>query len=275
MTFLDKAKEVVGSFMSISLGLRIAIGVLLGALGSSTLIGFLAELGAVNYALAYGARLPTEGVPYLRYAATAISLSLFVIAFAVLLIVNLIILGSIRQFLATPPISEQADKDSIASIPIRQYILIGAIPAFAATQGLTSIFALLAPIKTLPQWVFFAFSSIATMLILVLARKPTWAKRLILSVFILTIGVFFVTAFTPSLYGKALLFARQGGGVDVRLEMNCDGKTPCDPLVVGKLFLRTTESFVVRDEKTQEVRESPSRLVESVRYLGEERWGTR
>jgi hypothetical protein len=65
VNFALKISDLLSGFLSISLGVRILIGTVIGALGSSTLIGFIADLGAVNYALAYGARLPTEGVPYL------------------------------------------------------------------------------------------------------------------------------------------------------------------------------------------------------------------
>lgn len=102
-----------------------------------------------------------------------------------------------------------------------------------------------------------------------------WSKWLILSVFAAAIGTFFVFAFTPSLYGKALNFARLGGGVKVHLNMSCENEASCEPEIVGSLFLRTTEAYVLRDEKNQKFREIPSRLVEGVSYAGEERWGTK
>jgi|GEM_PF-3942316 len=275
MSLPEKLKSFVAAFMSLSLGVRLLLSTLLVALGSSTLIGSLAELGAVNYALAYGARLPTEGVPYLRYAATAISLSIFTISLAILFVLNVTIIGAIRQFMLMPITAARTEWDSITSIPIRKYVLKCALPAFAATQGLAQLFYLVVPLQSTPQWVFLVFSLGATVLVLVLARKPTWAKWLVLSTFALCVGVFFVAAFTPAIYGQALNFARLGGGVPVRLELNCEGKARCDHEIDGKLFLRTTESFLIRDEKTLEYREVPSRLVESVRYFGAERWGTK
>jgi hypothetical protein len=87
--------------------------------------------------------------------------------------------------------------------------------------------------------------------------------------------MFLIAAFTPSLYGRALHFARQGGGIQVELQLNCEKKTPCEPTTTGPLFLRTTDSFLLRNPKNQEFREIPSRLVESIKYSGEERWGTK
>lgn len=275
MPLYEKLKELVNGFMPISLGVRILIGTVLGALGSSTLIGFLADLGAVNYALAYGARLPTEGVPYLRYATTAISLSVFGIAFGVLFVLNITILGAIRQFLSWSSIEALTSEGGVTGVPLRKYVIRGAIPAAGATTGLFQLFYFVTPVKMVPQWAFPVFTLLATVLILVLARKPNLSKWVILGVFATAIGAFFVLAFTPSLYGRALNFARQGGGIMVRLQINCDGKTTCEPEIFGSLFLRTTESFLLRDDRTQEFREVPSRLVDSVRYAGEERWGTR
>ena len=51
-----------------------AIGAVIAALGSSTLIGFLTDYATFNYAVAYGVRLPTESVPYLAFATSLVSL---------------------------------------------------------------------------------------------------------------------------------------------------------------------------------------------------------
>lgn len=270
----EKFRDPVGMFLSMSLGLRVLVGSVLGALGSSTLIGFLAELGAVNYALAHGARLPTEGVPFLRYATTATSLTIFVLAFFVFLVLNFFVRGAVTAFLSLGSVKKLATDDSLENVPIRRYLLLGAVPAIAATQGLFQLFFLLMP-KSIPQWVFPTFTVFATALVLLLARKPRWTKWLISAVFAVAVAAFLVVAFTPSLYGRALNFARQGGGVDVVLEINCHAKTPCAPQVKGALFLRTMDSFLLRDPITQQFQEISSRSVDSIRYGGEERWGTR
>lgn len=257
-----------------SLGLRVLVGSILGALGSSTLIGFLAELGAVNYALAYGARLPTEGVPFLRYATTATSLTIFALAFFVLLILNFFVRGAVKAFLSLGSVKSLASEDRLEDVPLRRYLLLGALPAIAATQVLFQLFYLLTP-QSVPQWVFPVFVVLATALVLLLARKPGWTKWFISAVFGLAVAAFLVLAFTPSLYGRALEFARQGGGVDIVLEINCHSKSPCTPEMRGSLFLRTIDAFLLRDAATQQIREIPARSVESIRYAGEERWGTR
>lgn len=269
---LEKLRSLASEYLSISLGARLAIGGILGAIGSSTVIGFFTEYGAVNYALAYGARLPTEGVPYLRYAVTGISLATFFIAAAVLLFFNWIVRGSIQQFLS----SNFFDKgESFTDMPIKRYLIKAVLPAFAATQGLMSVFYVFAPIQQISQWSFISLALALTVVIMALARKPHWTKWFVIGVFVICMSMFLVASFTPSLYGKALLFARQGGGLPVKLFINCKDVTPCSPEVSGQLFLRTTDYFFLRDPSSQQLKEIPSRSVDGISYSGEERWGTK
>lgn len=269
---LDKLQSLLKAYLSISLGVRLAIGGLLGAIGSSTVIGFFAEYGAVNYALAYGARLPTEGVPYLRYAVTGISLTIFLIAAAVLLLFNWLLRGSIQQFLTSNLFN---NGESFIDMPLKRYLIKAVLPAIGATQGLIQMVYAFAPIQHIPQGVLIALPLSLAVVIMTLARKPQWTKWFIVSIFAICIGVFLFASFTPSLYGKALLFTRQGGGLPVRLFVNCKDVTPCIPDVTGQLFLRTTDYFFLRDPSSQQLKEIPSKSVESVSYSGEERWGTR
>lgn len=269
---LEKLRSLLKEYLSISLGVRLAIGGLLGAIGSSTVIGFLAEYGAVNYALAYGARLPTEGVPYLRYAVTGISLTIFLTAAAVLLFFNWLLRGSIQQFLTS---SSFGNGETFGDMPLKSYLIKAVFPAFAATQGLMQMFYVFAPLQRVPQWILIALPLALAAVVMTLARKPQWIKWFVVAVFAVCMSVFLVASFTPSLYGRALFFARQGGGLPVKLLVNCKDVTPCVPEVTGQLFLRTTDYFFLRDPSTQRMKEIPSRAVESVSYSGEERWGTR
>jgi len=269
---LEKLRSLASEYLSFSLGVRLAIGGILGAIGSSTVIGFLAEYGAVNYALAYGARLPTEGVPYLRYAVTGISLAIFFIAAVVLLFFNWFIRGSIQQFL----MSNFFDKgESFTEMPIKRYLIKAVLPAFAATQGLMSVFYVLAPVQRIPQWSVIVLALALAVVIMTLARKPHWTKWFVIGVFVICMNLFLIASFTPSLYGKALLFSRQGGGLPVKLSINCKDVEPCTPEVSGQLFLRTTDYFFIRDPSSQQLKEVPSRSVDSISYSGEERWGTK
>lgn len=267
---IELVKGWVQNFMSLSLGLKLGISTLLGALGSSTVIGYLAELGAVNYALAYGARLPTEGVPFLRYAATGISLALFVFAFGSFFVVGQLIKFSLHYLVADPKLLKLSRDGALQNIPLTKYLLFGIPPAVGSTQLLTWLLLPLVP-QIIGIVIAFCFAA----LILLLGRKPQLTKWVILSSFALATLGFFVAAFTPSLYGKALHFTRHGGGIEVRLLMNCSGRTPCENQIAGNLFLKTVDAYLLRDPKTQEFREIVGRNVDGVYYVGEERWGTK
>jgi hypothetical protein len=269
---LEKLRSLASEYLSISLGVRLAIGGILGAIGSSTVIGFIAEYGAVNYTLAYGARLPTEGVPYLRYAVTGISLVMFFIAAAVLLFFNWLLRGSIQQFLVSNFFGKG---ESFTNMPLKMYLIKAVLPAIGATQGLMQMVYVFAPLQRISQWVLISLSLALAVVIMTLGRKPHWTKWFVIGIFVICMSVFLVASFTPSLYGKALLFARQGGGLPVKLYINCKDVAPCVPEVSGQLFLRTTDYFFLRDPSSQQLKEIPSRSVEGISYTGEERWGTK
>jgi hypothetical protein len=80
---INTIQKWISEFLALSLGIRLTVGVILGAIGSSSIIAFLSEYAGVSYALAQGVRLPTEGVPYLRYAAAGLSFTLFLLAFGI------------------------------------------------------------------------------------------------------------------------------------------------------------------------------------------------
>lgn len=75
-----KVSSYIPKALSYSLPLKIAIGFLLTALGSSSVLGFLSELAVYKYALVNGFRVPVEGIPYLRPTVTIISLLILLVA---------------------------------------------------------------------------------------------------------------------------------------------------------------------------------------------------
>lgn len=77
---IKKASSYIPKALSYSLPLKIAIGFLLTALGSSSVLGFLSELAVYKYALVNGFRVPVEGIPYLRPTVTIISLLILLVA---------------------------------------------------------------------------------------------------------------------------------------------------------------------------------------------------
>lgn len=267
-----RLQSLVKKYLSMSLGIRLALGGLSAAIGGSTIMGFLAEYGAVNYALAYGARLPTEGVPYLRYAVTGIGLSMILIVAAVFLVFNWLLRVSLKQFTNSPEFGLEKSPTQMA---LTQYIMRGVLPAFAATQAIVMLFYTVVPVSPTQQWGGILLIFFLTGIIMILGRKPRWTTGLLTCIFLGCMGAFIVATFTPSLYGKALLFARQGGNLPINLKINCKDVSPCDADVAGELFLRTTDYYLLRNVATQTMREIPVQSVQGVSYAGEERWGTR
>lgn len=260
-------------YITWSLGARITVGALLAAVGSSTVIGLLAELGAVNYALAYGARLPTEGVPYLRYAATGISFAIFLIAFGALFVLQWFLKVCLTHF--TKPLKcDLGPWQSFAEMPVRTYIIRSIFPALIGTAFFMQPVSLYL-FKYMSQWFVWLMFVTVTGLLMVFGRKPGWAKRFGFVAFLGCILAFFVVSFTPTLYGQALLFARQGGGLPVKLTLNCKEIEPCETNIAGQLLLKTTDYFIFRDASSQEITEIPTKIVQRTSYIGAGRWGTR
>ncbi len=211
----------------------------------------------------------------MRYAVTLIFLFVFLAAFSIFFIFNILLVSSIQQFQNISLVKEMTTKIELSKIPIKRYLIFGIFPAITASLGIAQIYILFAPTSMLSHLGLILYMIFTAIIILTLARHPDLLKWLIILVFGSANLGFLVLAFTPTYYGQALNFARQGGGIHIQLKMVCENYNNCSPEVSGNLFLRTTESFLMRDEKTQEIFEIPNRLVESIRYSGEERWGTK
>ncbi|WP_429069658.1 hypothetical protein [Aeromonas veronii] len=82
----DLVKKLRDSFskasvlVAYSMPLKVTIGFLLTALGSSSVLGLLSEFAAYKYAIISGFRVPVEGIPYLRATVSLISLALIAVA---------------------------------------------------------------------------------------------------------------------------------------------------------------------------------------------------
>lgn len=82
----DLIKKLRDSFskasvlVAYSMPLKVTIGFLLTALGSSSVLGLLSEFAAYKYAIISGFRVPVEGIPYLRATVSLISLALIAVA---------------------------------------------------------------------------------------------------------------------------------------------------------------------------------------------------
>src|SRR5258706_7448712 len=234
-----KLKEITLEFFKLSLGIRLTVGVLLGAIGSSSLIGFLSEYAAVSYTLANGVRLPTEGLPYLRYAATAISFSLFILAlgsfFGIYAFLSFLLKVAFMHSRRAP--------ENVGSLPLLKYLLVFGPGAVVATQPLVGTMSLGVGRNLFPEYVPLITVSAVIALLLVFGRRPQWLTWFTLVVYVVGTIAIVGILFTPKLYGGMLAFIRFGGGVPIEITRNCRDVSPCVSKSQGNLFLRTQDYF--------------------------------
>ncbi|EIX4890174.1 hypothetical protein MDT00_004404 [Vibrio vulnificus] len=77
---INKIIQTVKSALPYSLPIKLAIGLLLTALGSASFLGMLSEFAVYNYALVNGFRVPVEGIAYLKPTVTLISLVILIVS---------------------------------------------------------------------------------------------------------------------------------------------------------------------------------------------------
>lgn len=88
----DKVEEAISSIRELVktyTWLQVVLGSFVAVLGGSSFITFLNKYAIYNYAVAYGGRLPAEGVPYIDIAISILSFAFL----AVSLICALMIYG--------------------------------------------------------------------------------------------------------------------------------------------------------------------------------------
>ena len=265
---LAKLKTFANEILSLSLGIRITIGVLLGAIGSSSVIGFLSEYAGVNYALAYGVRLPTEGLPYLRYAATGVSFLLFILALGTFFGIY-----GLLRFLLRVTVNA-ANTEGGAELPLRKYLVVFGPGATIATQPLMQSLTIAVDKFHLPEYTPISVVLSVVVLLLVFGRKPQWLNWFTLAAYTLGTVSILVALFTPRLYGEMLKFIRFGGGVPIEITRNCKDIVPCDSVSLGNLFLRTQDYFLLVRTTDKRITEIPSSSVIQYRYLGVDRWAS-
>lgn len=263
---LAKLKSIAVEVVNLSLGVRLTIGVLLGAIGSSSLIGFVSEYAAVNYALAYGVRLPTEGLPYLRYAAAGVTFLLFMLALGTFFGIYWLLRFLLRVAL------NASRSENTSELSLRKYLVVFGPGAVIATQPLMGSLTIAVDKFRLPEYTALTIVGIVIVLLLVFGRRPQWLSWFTLVTYVAGTAAIVVALFTPRLYGEMLNFIRFGGGVPIEITRNCKDITPCTSISRGNLFLRTQDYFFLVSATDKQITEIPSSSVIEYKYLGSNRW---
>lgn len=268
---IDRIRRLADAFFSLSLGIRIALGSLAGALGSSGFLGFIAEYATYNYALAYGVRVPTEGVPYLSFFISLVSLGLMAIALTCF--VGLFFLLRFLIRLALAHIGRDRSPQEISDLPLKKYLMAAVPGAIFATQPVMQLMAISPDFyKSLPQYITMGVFLGTMLAILVFVRRPDWIKWFITLFFFCFVTVGVVGMFSPATYGQFLRLSRYGGGVEFQVYRNCPESLKCISPLNGELFLRTKDYFVFLNSKESHILEIPAAEVSSYGYPSESRW---
>jgi len=268
---IDRIRRIADEFFSLSLGMRIALGALAGALGSSSFLGFVAEYATYNYALAYGVRVPTEGVPYLSFFITVVSLGLMATSLACF--VGLFFLLRFLIRLTLVHIGKDKSPQEISALPLKKYLVVAVPGAVFATQPVMQLISISPGFyKALPQYVTMGAFLGTLVSVLIFVRKPEWIKWFITLFFLCFVTAGLVAMFSPTTYGQFLRLSRYGGGIEFHIYRNCPEPSRCISPLTGELFLRTKDYFVLRDSKESRILEIPAAEVSSYTYPSESRW---
>lgn len=263
-----------------SLPIKFLIGAVLGALGGSSLLGVLSEYATYFYAMSYGIRPPTEGVPYLKASVTLISLVLLISgaliycmttvlfrAFAKLITLssytkNLLLQKRLNNSFGRPASDLQvlfADKSWLP-------VLGTAALAAAMAYGLVEFLIFLGPVPIPPkvtQTAAIGYAIFAFIAFLTLIRPSTiiWVSLITTAIYFM---VWFAFLFTPSYYSYLLRFVGYGGGLPITVEMKENAQLPLDNTLY--LIIRTTDAFIVLNDSTHQFVEIPKEEIKTVRH---------
>lgn len=272
---IAKVAPVVRYALDLSVGVKLLIGSAVGALGGSTFIGFISEYATYNFAFSHGVRLPVEGVPYLRVAATLLSLAVLAVA----LLCFGLTYWFLRQLLATTaryarmlPWVEEDDLP-LEALPLRRFLVVGLPAVFIVT------FSLLAPLlgeyfegrlRRIPLWSLPLVCFALSLVVAVFVWKPKGVKWFVIGLSLLLVVGISISLFNPRLYGQFLRRTRFGGGIEVTIYRNCEDLPGCRNQETGYLFLRTKEAAIVyRGSRYLEI---PVNQIRSYEYKPIPRW---
>jgi hypothetical protein len=243
------------------LPVKIIITALTASLGGATVLGLISELAAYNYAHTNGARIPFEGLPYIRFNVTLLSFLLISSSIFIFLLLGYLIKLSINVGIKHLD-PENKDID-LERIPLKNYLKIVTIPAFAASQLLTSILIqfrelIVVPNVYLESLVYF----LPAIFMLFVIRFQRQLKYILIFFYLALIGYITLNLFDQDRYSLFLAELKHGGNIPISIFYQCDNK-PCE-LTDQKLFLITETHFIL--ETTEKFYEIPKTKITNISY---------
>lgn len=243
--------------------LRVILPLLLGAVGGSTFVGFINRYALYNYAVAYGARLPVERVPYLDLAVSLLS---FLFLAVTLLSAVLIYWGlnAVAQFLQAR-LAGLGTKWSGRAARALVGLLAGSLNLVYTLfrEGLPEV-------GGLADWVWLVvpYAIVAVALASVLISAALWPRHVKNASYVVAGGLILLIScrlFLPDNYAGFLRSMRYGGGTPVAVVSET---TEGIQHVVegGHLFLTTDTHVVLWLDARQSFSEIPVSHVREVRH---------
>lgn len=283
---MNKVIQTVKSVLPYSLPIKLAIGLLLTALGSASFLGMLSEFAVYNYALVNGFRVPVEGIAYLKPTVTLISLVILIVsligfgvtyAFAkvtakMMLIPEVIYNKVSKKKVELASLSGFSDMKDASLLKVTIFSLVMSV---IASQFLFFIYghsdAIPLSMKSILENKFeielfddvYERTIIYVMVFLTYfsTAKPALIKHLAIAVSAISVIVILTIMFNVKLYSEFLNKTGFGGerGIVLFTKDNTSG-------VDGKLLIKSKEYYILL-LASSDVVEYPISKVEKVEYI--------
>ncbi|MEH0761999.1 hypothetical protein H4F20_20260 [Vibrio sp. 16] len=231
--------------------LKLALVSFMGMLGGSTFVAFVNKYAIYNYMLAYGARLPLEGVQFLDVAVSVMS---FLVVFASLL--SLFVAYGLLSFLANTLhkfFSRTKLKKTSVSIISRFIVsIIAAVISslISISDFLLKLFGLEVVVKSdtvlLADFNSIIVSSFIIVLVIFLLVYKRAIKYFSVCLTIASFVFISVSLFDAEKYSTFLGEIQYGGGIPVKVILKDKSE------VNGNLIINTRESMILWEPELRE-----------------------
>lgn len=292
-------------FWALPLWKRTILTSIIGALGGSSLIGFINKYALYYHAICQGIRIPVEGVEYLDLAVTLLSFSILLSSiFGTIITYNLLNLASDFLVKTTVP-SGNLKMKRIFNIIYRTIILSLAIKLFLTAKISETIIKIASSIlsNSSVEAPYFHIASgvsiilLSTIIFYLILTSRTKASKIrivkendvpakkelkqkpqdnspkkaqevkVATLSIVALGIFSISLslFNQKIYGSFLHKIRYGGKVPIIIEYRKADNT--EESISGRLLIRTNKSITVERYKTGNIEEVPSERVSKITFV--------
>lgn len=279
---ISRITSLAGRWLPWSFPAKIALGAIIGALGSAGFLGYVSEYATYYYAIRMGFRPPLEGIPYLSATVGLGSLVLLLIAssiFCLQVVSFSALIWIIKAYLIRLELlDERYSKLRLLIVgeferlrlafEKRPLILCSAAATVFALATWTLFGLIPEKVHISPMLVFglVALQAINAFLFLLATFRPTYVWLLGITAALSFILVALLAMFSTSIYASFLRSVGYGGGIPVSLQVK-DNQGGSQNLN-GEYFLmlRTTDSLLLLSSSGHEFVEIPREQVSALKH---------